>query len=135
MKQSMKRAAHDYATHKTKFRKDVLNEVDSDNYDSRHSDCMEDFQSGVEWQRKQWPICEIDLNDIVSVELTDWGATYLNALNTFNNTTYRYSHPNKTEYKAGDVYQNNLWLLIQEFKGSNRFDKNHPFCKLKKIIE
>ena len=26
---------------------------------------------------------EIDLNDTVTVELTEWGAVYLNALNTF----------------------------------------------------
>lgn len=26
---------------------------------------------------------KIDLNDTVSVELTEWGATYLNAMNTF----------------------------------------------------
>lgn len=47
------KAAYDYATHKTKFRKDVLKEVDADNYVSRHSDSMEDFQCGVEWERQQ----------------------------------------------------------------------------------
>ena len=30
---------------------------------------------------------EIDLNDTVSVELTEWGATYLNATNTFKGIT------------------------------------------------
>lgn len=46
-------AAYDYATHKTKFRKDVLKEVDADNYVSRHSDSMEDFQCGAEWKRQR----------------------------------------------------------------------------------
>ena len=55
MKQTLEAAAYDYATNKTKFRKEVLKEVDPDNYVSRKSDCMEDFQSGAEWQAKQSP--------------------------------------------------------------------------------
>lgn len=53
MKQTLEEAAYDYATNKTKFRKEVLKEVDSDNYVSRKSDCMEDFQCGAEWHAKQ----------------------------------------------------------------------------------
>lgn len=55
MKQTLEEAAYDYATNKTKFRKEVLKEVDPDNYVSRKSDCMEDFQCGAEWQAKQAP--------------------------------------------------------------------------------
>lgn len=55
MKQTIEEAAYDYATEKTKFRKDVLKEVDADNYVSRHADSMEDFQCGAEWQAKQSP--------------------------------------------------------------------------------
>ena len=55
MKQSIEEAAHEYATEKTKFRKDVLKEVDADSYVSRHSDSMEDFQGGVQWQSEQSP--------------------------------------------------------------------------------
>lgn len=55
MKQTLEEAAYDYAAQKTKFRKDVLKEVDADDYISRHSDCMEDFQCGVQWQAKQSP--------------------------------------------------------------------------------
>lgn len=55
MKQTVEEATYDYATQKTKFRKEVLKEVDADNYVSRHSDCMEDFQSGVKWQSEQSP--------------------------------------------------------------------------------
>ena len=50
MKQTVEEAAYDYATNKTKFRKDVLKEVDADTYVSRHADSMEDFQCGAEWQ-------------------------------------------------------------------------------------
>lgn len=53
MRQAVEEAAYDYATNKTKFRKEVLKEVDPDNYVSRKSDCMEDFQCGAEWQSKQ----------------------------------------------------------------------------------
>lgn len=55
MKQTVEEAAYDYATNKTKFRKDVLKEVDADTYVSRHADNMEDFQCGAEWQSKQSP--------------------------------------------------------------------------------
>lgn len=60
MKQSIVGAAYDYATEKTKFRKDVLKEVDTDNYVARHSDSMEDFQCGVEWQQKQSPWISVE---------------------------------------------------------------------------
>ena len=60
MKQTLEEAAYDYATNKTKFRKEVLKEVDPDNYVSRKSDCMEDFQSGAEWQAKQSPWISVE---------------------------------------------------------------------------
>ena len=60
MKQTLEEAAYDYATNKTKFRKDVLKEVDPDNYVSRKSDCMEDFQCGAEWQAKQSPWISVE---------------------------------------------------------------------------
>lgn len=53
MKQKTVEAAYDYATEKTKFRKDVLKEVDVDSYLSRHSDCMEDFQCGYNYCKEQ----------------------------------------------------------------------------------
>lgn len=55
MKRTLEEAVYDYAAQKTKFRKDVLKEVDANDYVSRHSDCMEDFQCGVQWQSKQSP--------------------------------------------------------------------------------
>nr|WP_250712555.1 hypothetical protein [Bacteroides fragilis] len=53
MKQTTEEAAYDYATEKTKFRKDVLKEVDAGNYVSRHADCMEDFQCGYNYCKEQ----------------------------------------------------------------------------------
>ncbi|MCM0335739.1 hypothetical protein O1504_13665 [Bacteroides fragilis] len=79
---------------------------------------------------------EIDLNDTVTVELTEWGAVYLNALNTFKILTTlkncSYNHHYKTDYKEGDIYRNQLYQLIAEFKDGIRFDKPKPFNKLKK---
>ncbi|OUQ64588.1 hypothetical protein [Bacteroides xylanisolvens] len=63
MKQKLEEAAYDYATNKTKFRKEVLKEVDSDNYVSRKSDCMEDFQCGAEWHAKQSPWIRVEDKD------------------------------------------------------------------------
>ena len=39
-----------YAEHKTTFRKEVLKEVNNDDYERRRSDCREDFKAGAEWQ-------------------------------------------------------------------------------------
>lgn len=61
MKQSIIEAAYDYATEKTKFRKDVLKEVDADNYVSRHADSMEDFQCGVQWKAEQSPWISVEM--------------------------------------------------------------------------
>lgn len=76
---------------------------------------------------------KIDLNDTVSVELTEWGATYLNAMNTFKNIINPHCHY-KTDYKAGYVYKKQLWQLILEFKDGIKFDKEKAFNKLAKVI-
>lgn len=60
MKQPLDEAAYNYATDKTEFRKDVLKEVNADNYACRHSDCMKDFIRGAEWQAKQSPWISVE---------------------------------------------------------------------------
>ena len=77
---------------------------------------------------------KIDLNDTVSVELTEWGATYLNAMNTFKEMTTPQECHYKTDYKAGDVCKKQLWRLILEFKDGIKFDKEKAFNKLAKVI-
>lgn len=74
----------------------------------------------------------IDLNDTVTVELTEWGAVYLNALNTYKSEFTTGKPIYKTDYKKGDIYRNQLYQLIAEFKDGIRFDKPKPFNKLKK---
>lgn len=61
MRQTIEDAAKDYAIRKTSFRKNVLKEVDADDYVLREDDCREDFKAGVEWQAKQSPW--ININD------------------------------------------------------------------------
>ena len=41
-----------YAEHKPTFRKEVLKEVNNDDYERRRSDCREDFKAGAEWAIK-----------------------------------------------------------------------------------
>lgn len=77
----------------------------------------------------------IDLNDIVSVELTEWGATYLNATNIFKNATDTNKYHYKTDYKTGDIYECQFYELIWDFKDGIRFDKNKVFKKLKKVSD
>lgn len=79
-------------------------------------------------------LIEIDLNDTVSVELTEWGATYLNAMNIFKNIINPHCHY-KTDYKVNDIYKDELWCLISVFKDGMRFDKEKAFRKLKKVID
>lgn len=76
---------------------------------------------------------EIDLNDTVTVELTEWGAVHLNALNTYKSKIAIGKPVYKTDYKEGDIYRNQLYQLITEFKDGIRFDKPKPFNKLKKV--
>jgi hypothetical protein len=75
----------------------------------------------------------IDLNDTVSVILTKWGATYLNARNMYKNETDTGTLIYKTDYKEGDVYKEQLWKLILDFKDGFRFDKEKVFKQLIKI--
>lgn len=55
MGQTVEEAAKDYAIGKTFFRKNVLKEVDADDYVLRKDNCREDFKAGAEWQAKQSP--------------------------------------------------------------------------------
>lgn len=77
----------------------------------------------------------IDVNDTVLVTLTEWGATYLNATNTYRKITNRpeIRYLYKTDYKRGDKYEDQFWKLVLEFKDGFRFDREKPFKQLKKV--
>lgn len=74
---------------------------------------------------------KLDLNDNVVVELTEWGACFLNANNTFKNMTSTSNKQRKTTYQAGDLYRTKLWGLMLDFKDSIRFDKEKAFIDLR----
>lgn len=54
-REDIEKAAKDYSIGKTYFRRNVLKEVDADNYVLRKGNCSEDFIAGAEWQAKQSP--------------------------------------------------------------------------------
>lgn len=72
MRQTIEEAAKDYAIRKTFFRKNVLKEVDADDYVLRKDNCREDFKAGAEWQAKQslWVSIEERLPEVGTIVLT-----------------------------------------------------------------
>ena len=134
MKQTLEEAAYDYATNKTKFRKEVLKEVDPDNYVSRKSDCMEDFQCGAEWQAKQSPWISVEdklpsLNQKVIV---------------YNGKQVYISHRTEKDYAKDansflyglQTYNVVAWMPIplsmRYLKSTSLKDKINKMCTLKK---
>lgn len=59
----------------------------------------------------------IDLNDLVTVKLTQSGAEYLNILNAYKNK-FAFSDKDcfKTDYMTGDEYSDDLHGLMHDFK-------------------
>lgn len=49
-REDIEKAAKDYSIGKTSFRRNVLKEVDADNYVLRKGNCSEDFIAGAEWR-------------------------------------------------------------------------------------
>lgn len=115
MKQTVEEAAYDYATNKTKFRKDVLKEVDADTYVSRHADSMDDFQCGAEWQSKQSPWINVkerlpEEGQKVFVLTMGYGVPYI------QKETFRRS--NNLDTKGMWIHGNSIvlaWLPIPPF--------------------
>lgn len=59
-REDIEKAAKDYSIGKTYFRRNVLKEVDADNYVLRKDNCSEDFISGAEWHAKQSPWISVE---------------------------------------------------------------------------
>lgn len=49
-REDIEKAAKDYSIGKTYFRRNVLKEVDADDYVLRKGNCSEDFIAGAEWR-------------------------------------------------------------------------------------
>lgn len=118
MKQSIVEVAYDYATEKTKFRKDVLKEVDADNYVSRHSDSMEDFQCGADWQAKQSPWISVkdrlpEIGDPCLIRLKD-GTVRLTVLDIDDNSDVYFWSDNYS-YETISGWDVTHWCPIPSF--------------------
>lgn len=133
MKQTVEEAAYDYATNKTKFRKDVLKEVDADTYVSRHADSMEDFQCGAEWQSKQSPWISVkerlpEEEQKVFVLTMCYGVPYI------QNETFRRS--NNLDTKGMWIHGNSIvlaWLPIPSFDDILEENRRMYLNELKEI--
>lgn len=65
----------------------------------------------------------IDLNDTVSVELTEYGADFLNE--------YYLKYCIKSYYKESHVFKAQLWYIMRIFGESISLIRQNPFNNLK----
>lgn len=129
MKQNIDEAAYNYATEKTKFRKDVLKEVDADNYVSRHSDCIKDFIRGADWQEKQSPwisvrerLPEEYENIIIMCEHgAIFNGTYINGtwfcMDGYIHDTHKGNPIYSSMVGIPPLWEPVAWMLIPKFNG------------------
>ena len=120
MKQTVEEAAYDYATNKTKFRKDVLKEVDADTYVSRHADSMEDFQCGAEWQSKQSPWISVkerlpEPNKLVLCRMVSNGAIVSGYIVVSSGRLPYVATDGGFEFEDWNDYECDMWMSIPSF--------------------
>lgn len=120
MKQTVEEAAYDYATNKTKFRKDVLKEVDADTYVSRHADSMEDFQCGAEWQSKQSPWISVkerlpEPNKLVLCRMVSNGAIVSGYIVVSSGRSPYVATDGGFEFEDWNGYECDMWMPIPSF--------------------
>ena len=120
MKQTVEEAAYDYATNKTKFRKDVMKEVDADTYVSRHADSMDDFQCGAEWQSKQSPWISVkerlpEPNKIVLCRMVSNGAIVSGYIVVSSGRSPYVATDGGFEFEDWNDYECDMWMPIPSF--------------------
>ena len=120
MKQTVEEAAYDYATNKTKFRKDVLKEVDADTYVSRHADSMEDFQCGAEWQSKQSPWISVkerlpEPNKLVLCRMVSNGEIVSGYIVVSSGRSPYVATDGGFEFEDWNDYECDMWMPIPSF--------------------
>ena len=120
MKQTVEETAYDYATNKTKFRKDVLKEVDADTYVSRHADSMEDFQCGAEWQSKQSPWISVnerlpEPNKLVLCRMVSNGAIVSGYIVVSTGRSPYVATDGGFEFEDWNDYECDMWMPIPSF--------------------
>lgn len=114
MEQTLEEKAYDYANEKTKFRKDVLKEVDADSYVSRHADCMEDYQCGYNAHKGQSPWISIDdkFPDDKSPVLCS-SSIYGKVVLCWDELSQTWSYPESFDFYC-DLDKVECWMYIPE---------------------
>ena len=80
---------------------------------------------------------KININQTAQVQLTKFGADILNTLNRranggfLLNSSVRF----RVDYKANEIYKNQLWFLFQVFGESFELGSEAPFVDLEFEVE
>ena len=118
-RQTVEEAAKDYAIGKTFFRKNVLKEVDADDYVLRKDNCREDFKAGAEWQAKQSPWVSIKErlpkeNDMVLCRMVSNGAIVSGYIVVEAGKPPRVATSGNFEFEDYGDYECDMWMPIPD---------------------
>ena len=116
-RQTVEEAAKDYAIGKTFFRKNVLKEVDADDYVLRKDNCREDFKAGAEWQAKQSPWVSIKErlpkeNEMVLCRMVSNGAIVSGYIVVEAGKPPRVATSGNFEFEDYGDYECDMWMPI-----------------------
>nr|DAE01181.1 MAG TPA: Protein of unknown function (DUF551) [Siphoviridae sp. ctZE52] len=120
-RQTVEEAAKDYAIGKTFFRKNVLKEVDADDYVLRKDNCREDFKAGAEWQAKQSPWVSIKErlpkeNEMVLCRMVSNGAIVSGYIVVEAGKPPRVATPGNFEFEDYGDYECDMWMPIPDLE-------------------
>lgn len=120
-RQTVEEAAKDYAIGKTFFRKNVLKEVDADDYVLRKDNCREDFKAGAEWQAKQSPWVSIKErlpkeNDMVLCRMVSNGAIVSGYIVVEAGKPPRVATSGNFEFEDYGDYECDMWMPIPDLE-------------------
>lgn len=121
MRQTVEEAAKDYAIGKTFFRKNVLKEVDADDYVLRKDNCREDFKAGAEWQEKQSPWVSIKErlpkeNEMVLCRMVSNGAIVSGYIVVEAGKPPRVATSGNFEFEDYGDYECDMWMPIPDLE-------------------
>ena len=120
-RQTVEEAAKDYAIGKTFFRKNVLKEVDADDYVLRKDNCREDFKAGAEWQAKQSPWVSIKErlpkeNEMVLCRMVSNGAIVSGYIVVVAGKPPRVATSGNFEFEDYGDYECDMWMPIPDLE-------------------
>lgn len=121
MRQTVEEAAKDYAIRKTSFRKNVLKEVDADDYVLRKDNCREDFKAGAEWLAKQSPWVSIKErlpkeNEMVLCRMVSNGAIVSGYIVVEAGKAPRVATSGDFEFEDYGDYECDMWMPIPDLE-------------------